>query len=53
MSWYDNDDDEDEVCGYCGGSGTVECDCTGGCQAESDCPVCGGSGYHTCPSCGW
>lgn len=43
-----------ERCDYCGGSGQVECDCTGQCgksAAESNCPVCGGSGTHTCPSC--
>lgn len=34
-------------CGYCGGSGKVECDCTGGCgpsAANDSCPACGGSG---------
>lgn len=41
-------------CGYCGGTGQVECDCTGGCgpeAADDFCPACGGSGYHTCPAC--
>lgn len=44
-----------ERCGWCGGTGIVECDCTGGCgpsAANEDCCACGGSGYHTCPSCG-
>lgn len=43
-----------ERCDYCGGSGQVECDCTGGVGrgAENDgCYACGGSGSHTCPSC--
>lgn len=41
-----------ERCDYCYGSGTVECDCTGGVRADEDCFACGGSGEHTCPSCG-
>lgn len=44
----------EEKCGYCGGSGEVECDCTGGCgskAAETDCPICGGDGKHICPAC--
>lgn len=43
-----------ERCGWCGGNGVVECDCTGGCgkqAANDDCYACGGSGYHTCPAC--
>lgn len=42
------------TCYECGGTGRVECDCTGGCgprAANDDCPVCGGSGTHTCPVC--
>lgn len=42
------------ACFYCGGSGRVECDCTGGVgsyYADEDCPACGGSGSHTCPEC--
>lgn len=45
---------EYEKCFYCGGSGTVDCDCTGGVgprAADDDCPACGGSGFHTCPEC--
>lgn len=41
-------------CYECGGTGYVECDCTGGCgrkAADDDCPVCGGTGKHTCPVC--
>lgn len=43
-----------ERCDWCSGSGTVECDCTGGIRgaADEDCFACGGSGSHTCPSCG-
>ena len=51
----DEDERIKESCGYCGGEGTVECDCTGGCGvdfADDDCYACGGSGIHTCPSCG-
>lgn len=41
-----------DTCFYCGGSGTVECDCTGGVgYSADDCPVCGGDGYHTCSEC--
>lgn len=43
-----------EKCFECGGSGIVECDCTGGCGPEAaneDCYACGGKGYHTCPAC--
>ena len=42
-------------CHYCGGSGRVECDCTGGLGgrgADDDCYACSGSGEHTCPACG-
>lgn len=48
-----------ERCGYCGGSGKVECDCTGGLGskgADDDCFACGGTGIHVCPACdgkGW
>lgn len=38
-----------DTCGYCGGRGTVECDCTGDCgssNANSGCSACGGSGYQ-------
>lgn len=41
-------------CGYCGGTGRVECDCTGGCgtrYADEDCPMCLGKGVHFCPEC--
>jgi len=41
-------------CGYCGGTGQVECECTGGCgpsAADGSCYACGGRGYHTCPAC--
>lgn len=41
-------------CGYCGGKGIVECDCTGGCgkkYADEDCPMCLGKGVHICPEC--
>lgn len=41
-------------CYECGGSGVVECDCTGGCgprAADDDCYACGGTGFHTCPVC--
>lgn len=44
-----------EMCGYCGGSGKVECDCTGElgpAAADDDCFACGGTGIHVCPSCG-
>lgn len=43
-----------EKCDYCGGSGIVECDCTGGLgrkAADDDCLACGGSGRHSCPAC--
>lgn len=42
-------------CPECGGKGTVECNCTGGCgkrAADDDCYACGGSGVCTCPACG-
>ncbi len=43
-----------EKCGYCGGKGKVECDCTGGLGrkgANDDCYACGGSGVSMCPAC--
>ena len=43
--------DHKVVCGYCGGTGIVECDCTGGVRADDDCIACGGSGQHLCPQC--
>lgn len=42
-------------CGWCGGKGRVECDCTGDLgtwAADEDCIACGGSGICTCPACG-
>lgn len=43
-----------DTCPECGGTGIVECDCTGGCgksAADDDCPACHGTGYHRCPAC--
>ncbi len=43
-----------EICSECLGSGTVACDCTGGCGssfADEDCFGCGGIGTHICPAC--
>ena len=42
---------EYEDCFYCGGSGDVECDCTGGISADDDCIACCGTGTHSCPEC--
>ena len=42
------------TCFWCGGTGEVECDCTGGVGrkgADDDCPGCGGEGVHPCPEC--
>ncbi len=41
-------------CYECGGTGYVDCDCTGGLgrkNADDDCPACGGTGKHICPAC--
>jgi len=41
-------------CKNCGGTGKVECNCTGGKgikAAQAGCPKCGGSGMQVCPSC--
>ena len=45
---------EYEECFWCGGSGEVECGCTGdggSSFADEDCIACCGTGFHTCPEC--